>query len=444
MRSPTNFQGIFMTPNTEQAIPFVSDAPYPSRLENFVRPLIDGIPAFRRICAAIDAAQHSVFVTVAFIHQDFLMPDGRDSFFDVLDAATRRGIDVRVIFWRTEPQTAAYESTCFVGTLAQREMLRVRDSTFGIRWAKAGEAYCHHQKSWIIDAGQPTEVAFVGGMNLNPQYVVNPGHADRPDGAHDVYLEIAGPAATDVYDNFAQRWNEASERHLTEGVWGERGREDLDLPLSISPPWGSSRVQIQRTVLSKSEHTIFTQYTQAIDAAQRTIYIENQAFEDLHIIDRLHAALHRGVHVVALVPSAYSAIARNPRGTPASHAILHQLCELGTHDKFTMVGLATRQAGGGRSKINIHAKVMLVDDVFATIGSCNIRTTSFFRHTEINASIYDPQVVQALRCELFDEHLNVETRLMEDVTALCLYAETARLNAERRDDDWQGNVFAFS
>jgi phosphatidylserine/phosphatidylglycerophosphate/cardiolipin synthase-like enzyme len=432
-----------MTPNTVQAIPFVSDAPYPGRVGNFVRPLIDGVPAFRRICAAIEAAQHSVFVTVAFMHADFLMPDGRGSFFDVLDAATRRGLDVRVIFWRTEPSTAAYASTCFDGTPAQREMLRVRGSTFGTRWAKAGEAYCHHQKSWIIDAGQPTEVAFVGGMNLNPQYVVLPGHADRPDGAHDIYLEIAGPAATDIHHNFVQRWNEASERHRSDGVWGERGREDLAFPRSIAAPRGASRVQIQRTVLARSEHTIFTQYTQAIDAAQRTIYIENQAFAEPHILERLHAALHRGVHIVALVPAAASAVARHPRGTSESHALFHQRCALGRHDKFTLVGLATPQVGGGRSNINIHAKVMLVDDVFATIGSCNLRTNSFFRHTEINASMYDPQVVQALRCELFAEHLHVDTRRLEDVTALCLYAEIARLNAACRDDDWQGNVFAF-
>jgi phosphatidylserine/phosphatidylglycerophosphate/cardiolipin synthase-like enzyme len=432
-----------MTLKPDQTIPFVTDAPYPGRRENFVRPLIDGVPAFRRICEAIEAAQHSVFVTVAFMHQDFLMPDGRGSLFDVLDAATRRGIDVRVVFWRTEPPTAAYERTCFVGTPAQRERLRVRGSTCGMRWAKAGEAYCHHQKSWIIDAGQPTEVAFVGGMNLNPQYVVHPGHADRPDGAHDVYLEIAGPAAADVHHNFVQRWNEASERDLSDGVWGERGREDLAFPLSMSAPRGASRVQIQRTILSRSEHTIFTQYTRAIDAAQRTIYIENHALAAPHIMARLHAALQRGVQVVALVPAASSAVAWHPREAPASPAMLHQLCALGTHNAFTLVGIATPQAGGGRSKINIHAKVMLVDDVFATIGSCNIRTTSFFRHTEINASIYDPKVVQALRCELFDEHLSIDTRRMDDVTALCLYAETARCNADCRDHDWQGNVFAF-
>jgi phosphatidylserine/phosphatidylglycerophosphate/cardiolipin synthase-like enzyme len=408
-----------------------------------VRPLIDGVPAFRRICAAIAAAQHSVFVTVAFIHPDFLMPDSQGSFFDVLDAATRRGLDVRVIFWRTEPHSAAHERTCFVGTIAQREILRMRGSTFGIRWAKAGEAYCHHQKSWVIDAGQPTEVAFVGGMNLNPQYVVHPGHADRPDSAHDVYLEIAGPAATDVYCNFVQRWNEASERHRTDGIWGERGKEDLTFPRSIAAPQGTSRVQIQRTVLARSEHTIFTQYTQAIDAAQRTIYIENQAFTDPHILDRLHVAVHRGVHVVALVPSTASVDTRNPRGTLASHTIFHPCCAWGAHDTFALVGLAVRQAGGGRNPINIHAKVMLVDDVFATIGSCNLRTASFFRQTEINASLYDPQVVQALRCELLAEHLGVDSRRLEDVAALRLYAETARLNAACRDEDWQGNVFAL-
>jgi hypothetical protein len=105
-------------------------------------------------------------------------------------------------------------------------------------------------------------------------------------------------------------------------------------------------------------------------------------------MDRLHAALHRGVRVVTLVPSASSAVARDHREAPESHAILH--------------------------------------------------------HTEINASIYDPKVVQALRCELFDEHIGVDTRRLEDVTALCLYAEAARLNAAYREDDWQGNVFALS
>ena len=62
-------------------IPFVSSGPYPIRGGNAVRPLVDGEPAFRRICEAVEAARHSVWVTVAFIERNVQMPDGRGSFY---------------------------------------------------------------------------------------------------------------------------------------------------------------------------------------------------------------------------------------------------------------------------------------------------------------------------------------------------------------------------
>ncbi len=72
-------------------IPFVRSGSYPLRAGNAVRPLVDGEPAFRRICEAVEAAKQSVWVTVAFLSPDFLMPDGRGSVFDVLDRASARG-----------------------------------------------------------------------------------------------------------------------------------------------------------------------------------------------------------------------------------------------------------------------------------------------------------------------------------------------------------------
>ena len=81
-------------------IPFVTSGPYPIRKGNQVAPLIDGEPAFRRICEATERARKSVWVTVAFLEPDVQMPDGRGSVFDVLDRARARGLDVRVIFWR--------------------------------------------------------------------------------------------------------------------------------------------------------------------------------------------------------------------------------------------------------------------------------------------------------------------------------------------------------
>jgi hypothetical protein len=51
--------------------PFVATGSYPTRDGNLVRPLIDGEPAFRRICEAIEAARHSVWATITFMWPKF-------------------------------------------------------------------------------------------------------------------------------------------------------------------------------------------------------------------------------------------------------------------------------------------------------------------------------------------------------------------------------------
>src|SRR3954470_6137251 len=143
-------------------IPSVASCPYPPRSGNAVRPLVDGVPAFRRIGEAVLAARHSVWLTVAFVVPDFQMPDGIGSLFDLLDGAVARGLDVRVIFWRPNHESMNYGHT-FAGSRDDLDLLKARSSRFRIRWDRAFGPYCQHQKSWLIDAGRPTEIAFVGG-----------------------------------------------------------------------------------------------------------------------------------------------------------------------------------------------------------------------------------------------------------------------------------------
>ena len=151
------------------------------------------------------------------------MPGGRGTLFDVLDRAVRRGIDVRVIFWRPNPAaTYVSQGSTFRGSQADRDCLAARGSRVRIRWDRAHGAFCQHQKCWLIDAGQPTETAFVGGININPRAMVSPGHPGG-GGIHDAYVEVSGPSATDVHHNFVQRWNEASERAAEDGIWAHDG-----------------------------------------------------------------------------------------------------------------------------------------------------------------------------------------------------------------------------
>ena len=68
-------------------VPFVDSGSYPIRAGNAVQPLVDGAPAFRRICEAVGAAEKSVWATIAFHDDRFEMPGGHGSLFDVLDRA---------------------------------------------------------------------------------------------------------------------------------------------------------------------------------------------------------------------------------------------------------------------------------------------------------------------------------------------------------------------
>jgi phosphatidylserine/phosphatidylglycerophosphate/cardiolipin synthase-like enzyme len=86
-----------------------------------------------------------------------------------------------------------------------------------------------------MDTGDEGEIAFLGGINLNPNSLVDPGHPCHQGGTqnHDVYVEIAGPSTVDVHHNFVQRWNEASERFAGDGRWGRGSENDLPFPTRI-------------------------------------------------------------------------------------------------------------------------------------------------------------------------------------------------------------------
>src|SRR5262245_6352618 len=177
----------------------------------------------------------------------FQMPDGCGSALDVLERAARRGIDVRVIFWRPDDETAGLRRNAFWGSPEHFNLLSQRYPQLKIRWDRAHPGYCQHQKTWLIDAKLEAAIAFVGGINLNPHSLVLPGHSGEGHN-HDPYVELAGPAVADVHHNFVQRWNEASERKSDDGRWGNGSAEDLAFPNYTPPKRGAVYVQIQRTI----------------------------------------------------------------------------------------------------------------------------------------------------------------------------------------------------
>ncbi|NOX52269.1 MAG: phosphatidylserine/phosphatidylglycerophosphate/cardiolipin synthase family protein [Gammaproteobacteria bacterium] len=447
-----------------QTVPFVTSGSYPTRSGNQIRPLIDGIPAFRRICGAIETAQQCVWATITFMWPSVEMPDNYGTPLEVFERAAQRGVDVRLIFWRPEERMEKHKRNAFWGPEEHFDMLAREYPSINIRWDRGAPGYCQHQKTWLIDPTDVTGTSFVGGINLNPHAFVMPGHSGRGAQFHDVYVELSGPAVSDVQHNFVQRWNEASERSREDGRWGENSAGDLTFPTHLPDECGTAQVQIQRTTrrglyenghpaadggrpfdIAAGERTNLDQYCSAIRAANRTIYMENQYVEVTPIVEELEKALKRGIEVAMVLPITPDL----PVGgtiTDERRAFLDLRAKLDSYDNFTLAGLAALGEDGSRQSVYVHSKVLLIDDNFASIGSCNLHHHSLYGNGELNAAIFCSKSVKAIRVELFNEHVGVDTSPMNDTHALRTLKMTARENRKLHKEgvtSWQGLVVSM-
>lgn len=440
---------------------FASSGPYPARPGNLVIPWIDGVPFYERLAAALRGARTRVWAVVSFIEPGFRFPDGT-AWWDLLDACRARGVDVRVLFWRNPRffKTAHV----FLGGPDDRAFLARRDATWAARWDSSGDddPHCHHQKAFVVDAGEPDALAFIGGMVLSHATLAHPGHHHGTE-KHDAFLELRGPSVVDAEHNFVQRWNLA-RRDPEAPPWPDEARAGpLELPTRIPPPCGDVRVQVCRTLkpglypgttrspgaapfdCSDGEQTILEHYRGAFAAARRSIYIENQHPGESSLLALLERALARGVQVVMVVPGdpmtaiyrASAEVAALPAERRADHrygATFQQLAGLARHPGFTMSALARSDPGAAGTwvhrEIYTHAKLCIVDGAWATLGSANLVDLSLIRdHSELNASFWGRGACMPLLRRLIAEHTDQEAP-DDDLAALAAIARLARASRE--------------
>lgn len=83
----------------------------------------------------------------------------------------------------------------------------------------------------------------------------------------------------------------------------------------------------------------------------------------------------------------------------------------------------------------MHSKLILVDDEWASVGSCNLHRYSLLGNGELNAAYRDPASVRAMRAALFQEHLGVSTSELGDTEALVLFRRIAHDNRKRHESN---------
>jgi cardiolipin synthase A/B len=236
-----------------------------------------------------------------------------------------------------------------------------------------------HRKIIVVDG----RVGFVGGINIADRYLRGLGKNNR---WRDTHLRLEGESVRSLQAIFLLDWNYAMHT------------SDYDLryfPDNLITE--SKLVQIVASGPDSDWESIMQAYFAAISTAARYVYISTPYFlPNQSILTALKTAALSGIDVKLLLPE------RNDSWVVgrSSRSYVKELLDAGVHVYFYLKGFT-------------HSKLMIVDDVFSSVGTANMDIRSFNQDFEANALIYDEPVTRHLRQDYEDDIANSKEIFLE-------------------------------
>lgn len=390
--------------------------------------LIDGADYFRVLREAITRAERTVFILGWDIDSRMkLTPEGADDGFpealgDFLHAVAnhKRRLRIYILAWDFAMLYAFEREWLPVFKMGWRTSRRIAFQMDG----KHPMGGSQHQKLVVID----DRLAFVGGLDLTRSRWDTTAHApDEPlrvdaNGTryqpfHDVHTMFDGAAAREIGLIARERWARACGKQLAirahrakleHDAWPPSRRvdlEDVEIAISLTEPGYLGREPVQQ---------IRAQYLDAIARARHSIYIENQYFTSGTIGAALANSLARedGPDLAIVVP-------RNQSGwlqevtMGVLRARLHALLkDADAHGRYRLLCPSVPKLGD--EIVNVHSKLMIVDDELLMVGSANLNNRSMVLDSECNIAIDargDARIRRAIatmRDTLLAEHLGCD------------------------------------
>ncbi len=367
---------------------------------NQVELLQGGDALFPRMCKGIDAAERDVWLATYIFHDD----PAATTVADALKRAAARGVAVHlVVDGFGSIATLQRVRAMFAGSAVQLEVFRPLDRWYS--WLQPGQLRRLHQKLCVCDES----LAFVGGINLiDDRHDMNHGWCDAP--RLDFAVAIQGPLAQSVHATTRAMWARA---HLARN-WREEARV---LARSARPV--NDALALLRQL--RTEPT-------APDAQpaepMRAAFLVRDNLRQRRAIERsyVEAIRHAKTRVDIAVPYFYPGKGfRTALRRAAKRGVCVRLLLQGKID-YRIAALAARtlyaemRNNGVRifeyTPAFLHAKVALVDDEWATVGSSNIDPLSLLLNLEANVVVRDVDFAQALSAR-FEEAFAVSTEVAD-------------------------------
>ncbi|MFE5813294.1 phospholipase D family protein [Streptomyces sp. NPDC056479] len=384
---------------------------------NLVRPLVHGAMYFRALLSAIRAQRAGDLLLFTDWRGD---PDERldgpgSEIGRVLAEAAERGVIVKGLLWRSHLDRFQF-SEAENRHLGEEIEAAGGECLLDMRVRPGGS---HHQKLVVLrHVDRPElDVAFVGGIDLCHNRNDDATHRGDPQSLriaaaygphppwHDVQLAISGPAVGDIEAVFRERWEDPAPltRSPLVRLRELAHREDTDadrLPPQTSDPQpcGTQTLQVLRTYPNRllrgydfapdGERSIARGYRKSLSRARALIYLEDQYLWSPHVVECFAEALsaNPGLRLIAVIPSV-------PEQDGRLTLPMNLIGRITALDRL-------RRAGGGRvavyglenhagTPVYVHAKVCVIDDVWASVGSDNVNLRSWTHDSELTCAVLD-------------------------------------------------------
>lgn len=356
---------------------------------NRVETLINGDRIFPPMLEAIDAARVSVCFET-FIFRDAIGA----KFCRSLVKAARRGVQVHVLLdWvgsrrmdqrMIQNMARAGAHVQFYHELTWYHLGRMNNRT--------------HRKLLVADG----RVGFTGGVGIGREWT---GDAQDPKHWRENHYRVEGPVVAQMQAVFVDNWIKATGAVLHGDTYFPELEPagEMDAQMFGSSPTGGSTSMHLMVLL-------------AITAARRSIDIQNSYFvPDNLAVSALLDARKRGVRIRIVVPGRHTDA---PLGRYAAHKLCGVLLEAGAEFyeyEPTM----------------IHTKVMVVDELWVSVGSSNFDDRSFRLNDEANLNVFSAELareqLQQIEADIAKAHRLTLRRWVKRPTTRRLYENVAML-----------------
>lgn len=234
--------------------------------------------------------------------------------------------------------------------------------------------YRNHRKIVIIDG----KVGYTGGINIGDEYL---GKNKKFGYWRDTHIRIEGTSVYMLQMIFFIDWYYTTREVIMEKQYFPKMNY-----------CGESMVQVVASGPDSDWEAIHYAYFSAICQAKKNIYIETPYFiPDESILRALKSAALSGVDVRIIFPK----IADHKIVNSASYSYFGDILKSGGRVYLYTKGF-------------IHSKIVIIDDKISSTGSANMDLRSFMLNFEINAFIYDEDVVRVMTEDFFEDLKNSE------------------------------------